>query len=157
MKLFIGKSTHVIDAKGRVNIPSSFRKQLDDQVVLTLPITLETPIIMTPEDYSERFEELSRLSKADVNIVTYFRRMEKYTVICNIDSHGRIVIPQEVREKFSLNIGEEIHVFGHANTIELWNVDRYDNNIGDIEMVDGKIVYSDEDKEALNKIIESGI
>lgn len=153
MKMLIGSYYHNIDSKGRISIPSNFRKQLDDQVVLTVPVTQDALMIVTEEDYEERFKKFSRIPESSKALIKIMRQIEIYSFRVSIDSHGRILIPEELRKKFNLNTGEEILILGRTDKIELWNKEAFAQEVGDIDTFDDE----EQEEEILERFKEYGI
>lgn len=102
-RAFSGSFTHVLDSKGRVSIPASFRQALlergEESVVLTNFICDGARCL---EGYAfstwRRFEErLARRSKFDPQL----RKLENFylarAAVCPIDASGRINIPAHLR------------------------------------------------------------
>ncbi len=126
MRLLLGSFTHNIDTKGRINVPSSFRKQLEEVVVLTIPYTQDAILIISQEEYIKRQRKFAQLPTTNKNIQKFMREIDFYTSLVGIDSHGRILIPEILREKFGLKNGEEVLILGRGENIEIWNPKQYE-------------------------------
>ncbi len=125
--MLVGKSIHTLGKDGRVSIPSKMRETIvsefgsDDLYIVLLPSDI---LCLFP---AQEFEKLTeRLEKAIENsvgdIVSGAQRSAlvcSNAVNCKIDSSGRILIPQDMRE--SAQIKQEILVIGAKNHIQLWD------------------------------------
>jgi MraZ protein len=100
---FRGNCVHSIDDKGRISLPSEFRKILGDQekrgVVLTNYISegsrcIEGFSLGEWEDFESRLREKSRFSSK-------LQRLENFYLSraseCPIDNNGRILVPTYLR------------------------------------------------------------
>lgn len=100
---FRGNCTHSLDDKGRISLPSEFRRVLGDDekrgVVLTNYISegarcIEGFSLAVWEDFEVRLREKSRFSSK-------LQRLENFYLSraseCAIDSNGRILVPTYLR------------------------------------------------------------
>ena len=100
---FRGNFTHIIDSKGRVNIPAEFRRVLqsnnESRVVLTNYISegarcLEGFGLNAWEEFEAKLKKKSRFSAK-------LQRLENFYLSraaeCPLDSNGRILLPAHLR------------------------------------------------------------
>lgn len=101
---FRGNFTHTLDAKGRINLPADFRRVLsqagEQAVVLTNYISdgarcLEGFGLKSWTDFETKLRQKSRFSSKLQKLENFYlsRAAE-----CPIDSNGRILLPQHLRE-----------------------------------------------------------
>ena len=103
-----GQFSHNIDAKGRLFIPASLRKELGQ----TFHITVGQDRCL-----SARLKELS------YNEVKKLRALFAYAADCEPDSQGRILIPAKLREYAGLT--KEVVVVGSFDRAEIWSAERW--------------------------------
>ncbi len=122
MTSFLGTYTHTLDAKGRLSIPSKFRKATGEVFVLTLG--LDGCLFFYPQDEWRRLEgKLRSLSFTSGKSRFFTREMASRACEVSVDSHGRIVIPQNLRELARLQ--KDVLVIGAIERVEFWDPEQY--------------------------------
>ena len=131
--MFRGQYEHTMDGKGRVSLPARYREVLadldasgegSDRVILTR--TFQKCLVLYPLDKWLNFEEKVRgLPQFDPNVQQLKRVYIAGAVECSLDSHGRLLIPQAMREFAQLE-RESVWV-GQLDTAELWSKRRWDS------------------------------
>src|SRR3989344_5620454 len=120
---FIGEYQHAMDEKGRVAIPVKFRKSLQGGVVVTRGI--ENHLYIYPKDIWERLAaKLSRLPINQANSRAFSRHMLGGAVEAEIDSQGRILIPEFLRTH--ADIKNEAVMVGLYDKVEVWAKSRWE-------------------------------
>ncbi len=126
METFTGSALHTIDPKGRVFIPMVYREALGSDFTIALNNDFRT-IALYPKDFwKEKLQSYACIPDVDRrgrHLVRHFTG-NAYTG-CNLDSQGRILIPQELRTMFGLAGQKEIRFIGVGDVLEIWNPDRY--------------------------------
>lgn len=118
--MLIGKYTNVLDAKGRVFVPAAFRSDLGERFVLTRGFENKSLYIYPLDEWQsfvEKLQQKLKASKSDNRDI--FRYFCANAVNCEMDSQGRVVIPQELREKAQLD--KEVVFIGTMTRVELWS------------------------------------
>lgn len=114
-----GEYQHSLDSKGRIFIPAKLRDELGEVLYITLSMD------KCLSAYSNRsWQELSE----KVNSMPYVkqRRMRPlfaHAARCEIDSQGRALIPQVLRDYAGLT--KNVTVIGCNNHAELWDSDEW--------------------------------
>ncbi len=122
MSSFLGKHRHTLDAKGRLSIPSKFRKATGEVFVVTRG--LDGCLFLYPMDEWRRLEaDLRTLRSTSENPRFFMREIAANASEVTVDSHGRVVIPSELRELAHLD--GEVLVVGAFDRIEIWNPERH--------------------------------
>ena len=121
--MFRGCSTLSVDNKGRLAIPSRYRERLlataEGSLVLTLN-PLDRSLWLYPLTEWVLIEsKLAGLSDFDKQGRRAKQMMRGYATDCQIDSAGRILIPQELREY--ADIGKLAVFLGQGNKFEVWD------------------------------------
>jgi MraZ protein len=112
-----------MDEKGRVAIPSRYRDDLKSLSANTLVVTISmlnrclTAYLTT--DWHRIENELRRLPALDRKAQGIRQLLIGHAAECELDGHGRILVPASLREFASL--GKRIKMVGQANKFELWN------------------------------------
>ena len=121
--MFRGFSTVSLDSKGRLAIPSRYRERLmeiaDGCLVQTLnPMDRSLWLYPLPEwDLIE--EKLAVLSDFDRQSRRAKQMMRGYATDRRLDTHGRILVPAELRDHARLD--KQVIILGQGNKFELWN------------------------------------
>ena len=121
-----GSAQATVDDKGRLKIPTDFRRQLEErwggEVFITsivgdrafiypLPVweEIETKLLAMPSTHPVRDRYLER--------VNYFGQQVR------TDPQGRVLIPQILRE--AADMSGEVVVGGRIDHLEVWNRERF--------------------------------
>jgi MraZ protein len=122
--MFIGEYSHKIDARGRVNIPSKLREEVDDKFYLTKG--LDKCLFLFPEEEWKIFEEkLKILPLTDRNARAFVRMFFAGAVECIIDKQGRINVPNNLIKHSEIN--KEVMIIGVGQRIELWSKENWED------------------------------
>lgn len=128
--MFIGEYTHTMDAKRRVSLPSPFREELDDSVVLTRG--LDSCIFLFPEGAWQNIaDELASLSFGDADSRGLNRFLLAGAREVTIDKSGRILVPDFLAEFADLD--KEVVFTGVHSRIELWGADQWKSYSAEVE------------------------
>lgn len=131
-KPFTGSYDHTIDAKGRVVIPSKYRERLGNTVTLAIGGVGEVDGMKTltiyPESiWIEKASEYMSVEPEEGDVYLYARFMLQNAYDdCQIDSQGRLQLPQALRDK--LGIAKELVFIGAGNHIELCSREQNEKN-----------------------------
>lgn len=125
-----GQFNHSIDAKGRLIIPTKLRDQLGTSFVLTKG--LDGCLYGYPNEEWEEFEaNLRKLPNSNKQA----RKVKDYFVAkaidCELDSQGRIVIPQYLRD--AANLTKDVAIVGNIEKIQIWDLDTWNERNASIE------------------------
>jgi len=120
--MFIGEYSHTIDAKKRISIPIKIRKELGDVAILTRG--LDQCIFVYPEKEWEGIaEKLSKLPMGQADTRNFVRLMLAGAAEVEIDSLGRIIIPDSLKKYAELD--SKAVIVGVFNRVELWSPERW--------------------------------
>ncbi len=135
--MLIGEFKHTIDDKKRISLPIKFRREIGKRIILTRG--LDNCLFMyTPKEWSKISEKLGSLGMGQANIRGLNRFMLAGAHEVNVDSIGRILIPDSLRQ--FANIKNKVVFTGIHNRIEIWDEDNWENY--------KKLVLKDADKMA---------
>ncbi len=133
LNYLIGTYECKVDVKGRVLIPSAFKKQLAAVInkgfVLKRAVfqsCLELYPISEWEELISKVNSLNRFKKKNNDFIRRFTAGVKFI---ELDNNGRLLIPKDLIE-FS-NIKREIVLSSSVNIIEIWDKDSYESSIVD--------------------------
>lgn len=121
---FTGNIDAKVDEKGRVFVPSSFRKVLqkneNNSLVLRRDVFQHCLILYPQEIWDAQVDTVSaRTNMFDRRGREALRRFVAGAEVVTLDSGGRILIPKRYLEE--ANIESELRFIGVDNIIEIWN------------------------------------
>lgn len=116
--MLIGEHTHTLDTKKRLSLPSKFRKELGKKVILTRGLD-SCIFVYSQKEWKEFSHKLSELSMGQSNTRAFNRFLLGGAVETEIDSAGRILIPDFLKDFAHLET--KVVVAGIANRVELWD------------------------------------
>mgnify|MGYP003297929111 FL=1 len=133
MNYLIGTYECKIDVKGRLLIPSAFKKQLAPVIpkgfVLKRAVfqnCLELYPLAQWEELIKKVNSLNRFKKKNNDFIRRFTAGVKFI---ELDGNGRLLIPKDLIE-FS-NINRDVTLSSSVNIIEIWDKSSYEKAIAD--------------------------
>jgi MraZ protein len=142
--MFRGSAPAKIDDKGRLKIPTDFRRSIEDQHGQDLFVTsvLGDSALIYPLPVWEEIErKLVALPSTDRTKVRYLERVNYFGQQVSLDVQGRILIPQLLRESAGMN--GDVVVSGQLDHLVIWNLERFARRLEDQP-------FTDEDFHALS-------
>jgi MraZ protein len=120
--MLIGEYIHTIDEKNRVSMPAKFRKELGKKIIIT-PGLGQCLFIFTNKEWEKVSKKLSDadsdLSFLKADQRSFNRYMFGRAAEVEIDSIGRILIPDFLKEKIELK--NSAAIVGVKDRVEVWN------------------------------------
>ena len=119
---FIGEYNYSIDSKGRLNIPSRFRKSLSKKDANTFVITkgLDPCIWVYPlTEWLKIENNLRNLSSVKNINRTFVRHTTRYASSSTYDKQGRVLLTPSLVNYAGIN--KEVLIIGAIRKIEIWN------------------------------------
>ena len=129
-RMLYGRFEHTIDAKNRMFIPAKYKETLESSFKLTFN-GLEKCIMVYSNREWEKYEE-SLTTLPPLQFADYIREVYSNTVDVQIDSQGRVVIPQFLKEQ--VEIEKNVIIVGVGNHIEIWSKDVFEAKRKNINM-----------------------
>ena len=126
--IYAGEFRHAVDPKGRVTVPSKWRRA-DSEDFYVLPDQKNTYlIIMPPEEFKamgRKIEANTAISEADKRVFlrTFFSQAQPVTV----DRQGRMILPEAYSQR--VGITEEVVLAGGDVRFEIWSPERWESTI----------------------------
>ena len=133
MNYLIGTYECKIDVKGRLLIPSAFKKQLAPAIargfVLKRAVFQNCLELYPLEQWEELIKKVNSLNRFKKKNNDFIRRFTAGVKFIELDSNGRLLIPRDLIE-FS-NINREVTLSTSVNIIEIWDKSSYEKAIAD--------------------------
>ncbi|MBQ3404635.1 MAG: division/cell wall cluster transcriptional repressor MraZ [Oscillospiraceae bacterium] len=120
-----GLYNHVLDAKGRISIPSRIRSELGDTFYITLS-TEQCLSAYSQESWNGLRERIRALPQVKQKKM---RPLFAHAARCEIDAQGRVLLPQHLRSFAKLE--RDVTIVGNGDCAEFWDTDTW--NAIDVE------------------------
>jgi MraZ protein len=120
--MLIGEYIHTIDDKNRVSLPAKFRKEMGKKVIVT-PGLDQCLFIFTMGEWEKVTKKLSS-GESDLSFLsqdqrTFNRNMFGQATDVEVDSIGRVLIPDYLKEKIKAK--GKVAMVGVQDRVEVWN------------------------------------
>jgi MraZ protein len=118
--MFRGINAINVDTKGRLAVPTRYREELgtEDGLVITID-TEEKCLLLYPAKHWQVIEEnLQRLPSFDAITRRIQRLLIGHATDVKLDSNGRLLLPQLLREYAELD--KRVLMVGQGNKFEVW-------------------------------------
>jgi MraZ protein len=116
--MFIGEYKYNLDEKNRLAIPSKFRQQFSDGLVITKGLD-NCLFIYTAKEWQKLVDKLTNLPISQAKSRAFSRMMLAGAMDVVLDKQGRVVLPDYLKEFASLN--KQIVIAGLYNRLEVWD------------------------------------
>lgn len=135
--MFRGSSPAKIDDKGRLKVPTEFRRILEEsygpEVFITSVVGDSAKLYPLPV-WEEVEQKLAGVPSSDRAKQRFLERVNYFGQQLRLDSQGRVLIPQILREQAEI-LGEVV-VSGRIDQLEIWNRERFDRRLSDEPFTD---------------------
>ena len=121
--MFIGEYKHNLDEKARLAVPAKFRKDLAKGVVITRGLD-NCLFLYTLEQWEKLAVKLSSLPISQTNSRAFARLMLAGAMDVELDSQGRVIIPDYLR-KYA-NIKKKTIIAGLYDRLEIWDQETWE-------------------------------
>jgi transcriptional regulator MraZ len=123
-RLYAGEFRHSIDEKNRVTIPSRWRRDKAEELILLPEANYQFMLVMSPSEFarmSSAAESNENVSARDRRI--FLRQLHSRAQHASADRQGRLVLPEELCRKIGLK--NEVALVGNRGRFEIWNLQRW--------------------------------
>jgi MraZ protein len=117
-QMFLGQYTHSLDPKGRLSVPARFRELLEPGAYITQGFE-QNLMVLTASAFERLSTRVNEMSMTDPTARQLKRLLFATADRVEVDSSGRIRIPQFLREVAGLN-GEAV-IVGVGDYFEIWS------------------------------------
>jgi MraZ protein len=116
--MFIGEYKHSLDEKGRLAIPIKFRSELKKDAIITRGLD-GCLFVFTADQWQDLAKKIVALPLTQSNSRAFSRLMLSGAMEASLDSQGRILVPDYLREYAKLD--KQAIIAGVYNRIEIWD------------------------------------
>jgi MraZ protein len=129
MKTFLGKIDAKLDAKGRVFVPSVFRKVLSEDERERIVVRMEADekyLLVYPESvWNKQVLDLqSKLNEWDSEDQMLLMQFVGDAEVLEFDAQGRVLLPKRLQMRMGLE--SEVVFVGMVDRIAMWNKSMYE-------------------------------
>lgn len=126
-----------VDAKGRVALPSKFRKALSKDLVVSQAPQGGCIYVFEPDGFNlfvkqlfdARFGGYDASKREQLNLLTALKsRADRVEV----DSSGRITLKQDIRD--NVGIDKDVVLVGNTGRLEIWDADTFDQTMEEVDL-----------------------
>jgi MraZ protein len=124
--MFRGNHPTRVDEKGRLKVPAEFKRTIDEKYGQQFYITSrdgEIAEIYPFEEWKKIEEKLATVSNFNPAKKKFLDRVNYYGQMVEMDSQGRVLIPQILRE--SAEVKGDVLVFGNLTFLEVRNAEAF--------------------------------
>jgi MraZ protein len=124
--MFRGSAPTKIDDKGRLKIPTDFRRLLEERYGSDLFVTSvqgDSALLYPLPVWEELEQRLAAIPTTDRIKTRFLERANYFGQQVRLDVQGRILIPQILRE--SAGINGDVVVSGQLTHLVVWNHERF--------------------------------
>jgi MraZ protein len=129
----IGTYECKVDAKGRLMLPASIKKQLSPMLqngfVLKRAVFQQCLELYPMTEWEALMQKMNKLNRFKKKNNDFIRRFTAGVKMVEVDSAGRLLIPKDLM-LFS-DITKDIVVSSAINIIEIWDKQKYEQAIDD--------------------------
>ena len=134
--IFIAESSHTIDPKKRLALPSKFRGELGNKVIVTRG--LDSCLFVYPvKVWEELATKLGTLPVGEAGTRSFIRVMLAGATDVELDSQGRVLLPEYLKHDGGLK--KEVTIVGLFNRLEIWDSAKWNKYKSQAEKNTGKI------------------
>ncbi|MBI2034022.1 MAG: division/cell wall cluster transcriptional repressor MraZ [Candidatus Liptonbacteria bacterium] len=120
--MLLGEYKHNLDSKGRVAIPAKFREELKAGAIITRGLD-NCLFVFAAKEWEALAKKLIALPLAQANSRAFVRLMLAGASNVEVDSQGRVLIPDYLRKYAGLK--KEVVVAGLYNRAEIWDAEKW--------------------------------
>jgi MraZ protein len=128
--MLIGQYEHTIDIKKRLALPSKFRGELGDKVIITKG-TENCLVIYTQKEWQIMAEKLSNLPISQVEARAFARNVLAGAMEVSLDKLGRVLVPDYLKTYADLK--KNVTICGLSNKLEIWDSEKWNEYMKNTE------------------------
>ncbi len=132
--LFSGTYEHSLDDKGRLTIPSSFRKDFADGVVMRKDRDGSVEILPRAA-WDLHVAKLQAIPRTDVKAQRWVTRELASALSTELDKQGRVLLSQDLKGHGQLMMGPVV-ITGALTRLKVWNPERWAELQSELEAED---------------------
>lgn len=128
--MFLGEFEHNLDDKGRLAIPSRFREELGEGVVVTRGFD-QCLMCFPKATFEQLAQQVSGLTLGQEDARQIRRLLFSGAADAALDKQGRILVPQNLRDYAGL--GDHVIIAGLNTHFEIWSTERWNTVLSTLD------------------------
>jgi len=116
-----------MDEKGRVSLPSAFRREADSDTFVLLQWESDYLTLFPAPKWAEVQERLLEFRRSDARAWNQVRMIVANAVEVSPDKQGRILVPSSLQTAAGLS--GAVLLSGNIDRVELWDPARYESSV----------------------------
>ena len=128
--MLYGRYEHTVDAKNRMFVPAKFKEALGASFKVTYNDFNKCILVYSDAEWEKYEKKISQLPS--LQFEDFIRTIYSNTVDVQVDSQGRIIIPQFLKEK--VDIQKNVIVMGVGSHLEIWSQEVYAEKQKSVDM-----------------------
>lgn len=124
VNMLIGQYEHTIDNKKRLALPSKFRGELGDKIIITRGIE-GCLAVYTQAEWKIMSDKISTLTISQAEARSFTRMILAGAMEVSLDKLGRILVPDYLKEYAGLK--KNVVICGLSNRLEIWDSEKWEN------------------------------
>ena len=136
--MFRGSAVATIDEKGRLKVPTDFRRLLEERwgsEVFVTSVQGDSARIYPLPVWEELEGRLAAMAATDRVKERFLERVNYYGQQIRLDNQGRLLVPSILRE--SAGVAGEVVVSGRLDHLVVWNRERFEKRLEEQPFTDG--------------------
>lgn len=132
-----GEYRYKVDAKGRMSIPSAFRKVLATDLVVTPDPHDECLYVFEPQSFNcwvanAFVDKFGKYDSSNPQHVALRSLLKARAANVESDGAGRVMLAAKQRE--AVGIDKDVVVVGNTGYFEIWDAKRYDEKMSQVDL-----------------------
>ena len=135
--MFRGSTVATIDEKGRLKVPTDFRRYLEERFgaeFYVTSVTGEKALVYPLPIWEEIEAKLGTIPSTDPVRQRYLERANYFGAQVKLDAHGRLLMPPILRDRAAMT--GEVVVSAQIDHLELWNRERFELRLAEQPFTD---------------------
>jgi MraZ protein len=135
LNVLMGHAPARIDEKGRLKVPSNFRKIIEERFGQDLFITStdgERALVYPLAVWYEFQSRLAKVPSTSMAKVKLLERVNYFGQVSTIDAQGRVLVPAVLRNV--AGIADDVVIIGNQDHLIVWNEERIQRRLSDQPM-----------------------
>lgn len=132
-----GSTIATMDEKGRLKVPTDFRRVLEERYgpeFFVTSVTGEKALVYPLPVWEEIEGKLSQLPATDPIRQRYLERVSYFGAQLRLDGQGRLLMPPVLRERAAMT--GEVVVSAQIDHLEIWNRERFEARLAEKPFTD---------------------
>jgi len=151
--VFRGETSISLDGKGRLAVPTRYRDGLSEhcggKLIATISLMDRCLVVYPYPEWKRIEDEINALPSLDPQVRAISHLLIGHATECDLDGHGRILLPQLLRDFASLD--RKVRMIGQVKHFELWDEQAWSDRRDQLLMQVGNL--SSEVSDALKRLV----